>query len=81
MTSSAAPQQRQLFGTDGIRGVAGDFPLTRESVFLIGTALGRDLRKNALPGQVVRVVIGQDTRKSSSWIADIRRSVASWARA
>ncbi len=65
MTSS----QRQLFGTDGIRGVAGDFPLTRESVFLIGTALGRDLRKNAA-GQPVRVIIGQDTRESSSWIAD-----------
>jgi phosphoglucosamine mutase len=66
MTSS----QRQLFGTDGIRGVAGDFPLTRESVFLIGSALGRDLRKNASAGQPVRVVIGQDTRESSAWIAD-----------
>jgi phosphoglucosamine mutase len=66
MTSS----QRQLFGTDGIRGVAGEFPLTRESVFLIGTALGRDLRKNAGAGQTVRIVIGQDTRESSSWIAD-----------
>src|SRR6267142_1564594 len=66
MTSS----QRQLFGTDGIRGVAGEFPLTRESVFLIGTALGRNLRKNAGAGQTVRVVIGQDTRESSSWIAD-----------
>ena len=66
MTSS----QRQLFGTDGIRGVAGEFPLTRESVFLIGAALGRDLRKNAGAGPTVRVVIGQDTRESSSWIAD-----------
>ena len=66
MTSS----QRQLFGTDGIRGVAGDFPLTRESVFLIGTALGRDLRKNAPDRHAVRVVIGQDTRESSAWIAD-----------
>ena len=65
MTSS----QRQLFGTDGIRGVAGEFPLTRESVFIIGTALGRDLRKNAT-GPSVQVVIGQDTRESSSWIAD-----------
>ena len=61
--------QRQLFGTDGIRGVAGEFPLTRESVFLIGVALGRDLRKNS-PAKPARVVIGQDTRESSSWIAD-----------
>ena len=53
---------RQLFGTDGIRGVAGEFPLTLKSTFLIGRALGHDLiRGNAN----ARVVIGQDTRESS----------------
>jgi phosphoglucosamine mutase len=58
---------RQLFGTDGIRGIAGEFPLTPESTFLIGRALGHDLiRTNPWPS----VVIGQDTRQSSSWIAD-----------
>jgi phosphoglucosamine mutase len=58
---------RQLFGTDGIRGVAGEFPLTRESTFLIGRALGHDLRcTNEHP----RVVFGQDPRESSRWIAD-----------
>ena len=58
---------RQLFGTDGIRGVAGEFPLTRDSVYWIGRALGHDLvRVNAK----ARVVIGQDTRHSSAWIAD-----------
>jgi phosphoglucosamine mutase len=62
--------QRQLFGTDGIRGVAGDFPLTRESVFIIGRALGHNLRKSATTELAVRVVIGQDTRESSAWIAD-----------
>jgi len=60
-------QTRQLFGTDGIRGVAGEFPLTRNSVYWIGRALGHDLaRVNAK----ARVVIGQDTRASSRWIAD-----------
>ena len=60
-------QTRQLFGTDGIRGVAGEFPLTRDSVYWIGRALGHDLvRVNAK----ARVVIGQDTRSSSQWIAD-----------
>src|SRR5271169_8635 len=60
-------QTRQLFGTDGIRGVAGEFPLTRDSVYWIGRALGHDLvRVNAK----ARVVIGQDTRASSDWIAD-----------
>ena len=58
---------RQLFGTDGIRGVAGEFPLTRESVYWIGRALGHNL----LPGNArPRVLIGQDTRQSSRWIAD-----------
>ena len=59
--------QRQLFGTDGIRGVAGEFPLTLESTYLIGGALGRDLARSS-PG--ARVIIGQDTRESSRWIAD-----------
>jgi phosphoglucosamine mutase len=60
-------QARQLFGTDGIRGVAGEFPLTRDSVYWIGRALGHDLvRMNAK----ARLVIGQDTRVSSRWIAD-----------
>ena len=60
-------QTRQLFGTDGIRGVAGEFPLTLESTYLIGRALGHDLIRSAPRASVV---IGQDTRESSSWIAD-----------
>jgi len=60
-------QARQLFGTDGIRGVAGEFPLTLESTCLIGRALGHDLIRS---NSHARVVIGQDTRESSSWIAD-----------
>src|SRR5882724_6741264 len=58
---------RQLFGTDGIRGVAGEFPLTTESTYLIGRALGYDLIKAKARSSVV---IGQDTRESSAWIAD-----------
>src|SRR5271169_1643740 len=60
-------QTRQLFGTDGIRGVAGEFPLTRDSVYWIGRALGHDLVR---ANRKARVVIGQDTRVSSRWIAD-----------
>ncbi len=60
-------QIRQLFGTDGIRGVAGEFPLTLDSTYLIGRALGHDLLR---VNPRARVVIGQDTRKSSAWIAD-----------
>jgi phosphoglucosamine mutase len=59
--------QRKLFGTDGIRGVAGEFPLTKQSTYLIGRALGHDLIHAAPKAQAV---IGQDTRDSSRWIAD-----------
>jgi phosphoglucosamine mutase len=58
---------RQLFGTDGIRGVAGAFPLTAESTYLIGRALGHDLIRATPKAQAV---MGQDTRESSVWIAD-----------
>lgn len=63
MTSAS----RQLFGTDGIRGMAGEFPLTPESTYFIGRALGHDLLRTE-PRPVV--VIGQDTRESSLWIGD-----------
>jgi phosphoglucosamine mutase len=58
---------RQLFGTDGIRGIAGEFPLTRQSTYMIGLALGHDLIRSTPKPQAV---IGQDTRESSRWIAD-----------
>jgi phosphoglucosamine mutase len=60
-------QTRQLFGTDGIRGVAGEFPLTLQSTYLIGRALGHDLMRATRQPETV---IGQDTRESSEWIAD-----------
>ncbi|MGB2834354.1 MAG: phosphoglucosamine mutase, partial [Candidatus Sulfotelmatobacter sp.] len=60
-------QGRQLFGTDGIRGVAGEFPLTLESTYLIGRALGHELIRGT---PRARAVMGQDTRESSGWIAD-----------
>jgi phosphoglucosamine mutase len=60
-------EQRQLFGTDGIRGVAGEFPLSKQSTYLIGRALGHDLVRTTPKAQAV---IGQDTRESSQWIAD-----------
>ncbi|MFB3814324.1 MAG: phosphoglucosamine mutase [Terriglobales bacterium] len=58
---------RKLFGTDGIRGIAGEYPLDERTIFVIGRALGHHLLKSyAAP----RVVIGQDTRESSQWIAN-----------
>ncbi len=58
---------RHLFGTDGIRGVAGVYPLDPQTTFVIGAALGAWLRKN---GQEGAVAIGMDTRESGPWIAE-----------
>lgn len=60
---------RQLFGTDGIRGVAGEYPLDHKTVFAIGRALGQRLADRKKPAGPVQVVIGQDTRESSVWIS------------
>ena len=60
---------RKLFGTDGIRGVAGQYPLDRDTVYRIGVALAHHLH-GAGKRDRVRVVIGQDTRESSAWIGD-----------
>jgi phosphoglucosamine mutase len=47
--------------------VAGEFPLSKQSTYLIGRALGHDLVRTTPKAQAV---IGQDTRESSQWIAD-----------
>jgi phosphoglucosamine mutase len=63
MTSTAT---RTLFGTDGIRAVAGESPLDPTTVFAVGLALAHSL-KNATAQPAV--VLGRDTRESSPWIA------------
>ena len=62
MTESA----RKLFGTDGIRAVAGQTPLDPTTVYAVGLALAHSLKKTAAQP---RVLIGRDTRESSPWIA------------
>jgi phosphoglucosamine mutase len=57
---------RQLFGTDGIRGVAGEFPLDSKTVQALGMALGEAaLTLSPAP----EVVIGMDTRESGACLA------------
>ena len=57
---------KKLFGTDGIRAVAGQPPLDAATIYAIGLALAHSLRR-ATPNP--RVLLGMDTRESSSWIA------------
>jgi len=55
----------RLFGTDGMRGKAGDFPLDPNSLHALGRALIGRLEREGLP---LRVLIGRDTRESGPWI-------------
>jgi phosphoglucosamine mutase len=63
----------RLFGTDGVRGTAGTYPLDHQTVRRIGAALVR-----ALPSGTPRVLIGRDTRESGEWL---ERELAHGARA
>ena len=57
---------RQLFGTDGIRGVAGEFPLDPSTAHAFGSALGHWAKEHDSDPEVV---IGMDTRESGPWLA------------
>ncbi len=65
----------RLFGTDGVRGVAGVAPLDRPTVRRLGGALVRVLpRATGAP----RLLIGRDTRESGGWIeAELAHGAAS----
>ncbi len=57
---------RKLFGTDGMRGVAGEAPLDPATTFAVGVALAKWIGQHHLDPEVV---IGMDTRESGPWIA------------
>ena len=59
---------KELFGTDGIRGAAGEFPLDPQTVYAFGAALC-DAIKAA--GDSPEILIGVDTRESGPWIAGL----------
>jgi phosphoglucosamine mutase len=61
------PTARQLFGTDGIRALAGEAPLDPTTVFACGLALAHSLRGKTVAKP--SVLLGRDTRESSPWIA------------
>jgi phosphoglucosamine mutase len=57
---------RQLFGTDGIRGVAGEYPLDGRTVYAFGRALGEWAKSHS---GTPRVLVGMDTRESGPLLA------------
>lgn len=59
---------KELFGTDGIRGVAGEYPLDPKTIYAFGLALG-DVAAAKQPGP--EILIGGDTRESGQWISEV----------
>jgi phosphoglucosamine mutase len=57
---------RKLFGTDGIRAVAGESPLDPKTIYAVGLALAHQLKANS---HQPTVILGMDTRESGPWIA------------
>jgi phosphoglucosamine mutase len=64
---------RQLFGTDGIRGVAGEPPLDDRTVFAFGVSLGEWAVANAAQHKLphATVALGMDTRQSGPRLASL----------
>jgi phosphoglucosamine mutase len=69
---------KQLFGTDGVRGLPGEFPLDDATLDRMGMALGEYVSSHGrIPDDRPRVLIGRDTRESGPHIAErIARGLA-----
>ncbi|MBI3292271.1 MAG: phosphoglucosamine mutase [Elusimicrobia bacterium] len=66
--SVVTPEQRvPLFGTDGIRGIAGEFPLVPEIVERLGETASQVYRRH-WRGRRVELLVGRDTRDSGPWL-------------
>ena len=57
---------KKLFGTDGMRGLAGEFPLDEQTIFTAGKSLARQFAEKL--GRNARFITGRDTRESGEWI-------------
>jgi len=61
--------RRKLFGTDGVRGEAGRFPLDAETLRTVGKSLTVHLRQRV--GRARVIVVGRDTRESGGVVRTI----------
>lgn len=59
---------KKLFGTDGMRGEAGVFPLDEKTIRTVGESLAIQFTEKL--GRIPRFIIGRDTRESGDWIAE-----------
>jgi len=63
----ARMKTRRYFGTDGVRGVAGEHPMTASFAFRLGMAAAQVLHSEGK--EALKVVVGMDTRRSASMLA------------
>jgi len=59
---------KRLFGTDGLRAIAGQYPLDPPTIWTLGRALAELLKEEGLEP---RLLIGRDTRESGAWIEQV----------
>src|SRR4029079_8511115 len=64
---SNSSSDSRLFGTDGVRGVAGIYPLDHSTVRRLGAALVRALPHGT---ESPHLLVGRDTRESGGWIEE-----------
>jgi phosphoglucosamine mutase len=57
---------KKLFGTDGMRARAGEFPLDEKTIAKTGVSLAKQYADRL--GKSPNFVIGRDTRESGKWI-------------
>src|SRR5262245_58663589 len=71
ITTHAPRHPARLFGTDGVRGTAGKYPLDIPTVRRLGAALVRGLaggRVSSDRAAAPHLLVGRDTRESGAWI-------------
>lgn len=68
--TSTSPKKRRYFGTDGIRGHVGTWPITPEFVLKLGWAVGKVLARQGHG----KVLIGKDTRISGYMFESVLES-------
>ncbi len=70
--SAVVKKKRELFGTDGIRGTANEWPMTPEVAMSLGKAVAhvaqRTEKRTGTKAHVPRILIGKDTRLSGYMI-------------
>jgi phosphoglucosamine mutase len=65
VANTESGQIQRLFGTDGVRGTAGRYPLDPTTVRRLGSAIVRALPHGT---ESPKFLVGRDTRESGSWI-------------